>query len=245
MVEAVDQCGIFGKLPQQGDFISQFLPSELTEYWHSWLQSCLSVSREQLEHDWLDTYLTSPVWRFAISGQVLWQKPMVGVMIPSVDEIGRYFPLTVAHAGDAEPWAAYLHGESWFDQAQDLALSALDESTSYEQFIGALEALEPPSVPSMAQFQLPEYASQTRAFVFTSDGDKPANEFALNLLTHAYQYLQGQFALWWTEGSEKVPPCLLITRGLPEAGQFAAMLDGQWASWGWSEESVINTPEAS
>lgn len=236
-------CGVFGKLPQQGDFISQLLPGELTEYWHSWLQSSMSVSREQLEHDWLDCYLTGPVWRFAISPNVLWHEPVMGVMMPSVDEIGRYFPLTIAHAGAGLPWAAYLHGQSWFDDAQEVALKALDDGVTYEEFMGAFETLEPPVLPSMPQFMPPEYGRAQPSFVFDVPDDQQPQEFALGLLSHAYQYLSGQFTLWWTEGSERVPPCLLISRGLPEAGQFAAMLDGQWQEWGWSIESVIETKE--
>jgi hypothetical protein len=39
---------------------------------------------------------------------------------------------------------------------------------------------------------------------------------------------------WWTSGSEKVGPCMLTYRGLPNSAAFAALLDGNWARWGWA-----------
>jgi type VI secretion system protein ImpM len=38
---------------------------------------------------------------------------------------------------------------------------------------------------------------------------------------------------WWTSGSEKVTPCLLVFVGLPIPASYAALLDGDWARWGW------------
>jgi type VI secretion system protein ImpM len=37
--------------------------------------------------------------------------------------------------------------------------------------------------------------------------------------------LQG-YSLWWTEGSPRVEPCLLMYSGLPEKQVFARLLDG-------------------
>jgi type VI secretion system protein ImpM len=39
--------------------------------------------------------------------------------------------------------------------------------------------------------------------------------------------------LWWTKGSDLVDPSCLITKGLPHAGTFAALLDGSWAQHHW------------
>jgi hypothetical protein len=42
-------------------------------------------------------------------------------------------------------------------------------------------------------------------------------------------------SLWWGEGSPLVPASLLACAGLPPPGTFAAMLDGGFASHGWTE----------
>uniref|UniRef100_UPI0013C2CB68 type VI secretion system-associated protein TagF n=1 Tax=Pseudomonas viridiflava TaxID=33069 RepID=UPI0013C2CB68 len=45
---------------------------------------------------WLDAYLVSPLWRFAVPANLLGSQPVAGVMMPSIDRVGRYFPLTIA-----------------------------------------------------------------------------------------------------------------------------------------------------
>jgi serine/threonine protein phosphatase PrpC len=40
--------------------------------------------------------------------------------------------------------------------------------------------------------------------------------------------------IWWTEGSENVEPSCLVSKGLPQPGLFAAMMDGAWSHRGWS-----------
>jgi len=65
--------------------------------------------------DWLDSYLTAPIWRFLLSSGVCGQMPMLGVMMPSVDRVGRYFPLTVVVELPASvpPMALTIHGRQW------------------------------------------------------------------------------------------------------------------------------------
>jgi type VI secretion system protein ImpM len=41
-------------------------------------------------------YLTFPVWRFLLPVGVLGSTAWTGVLMPSVDRVGRYFPLTLA-----------------------------------------------------------------------------------------------------------------------------------------------------
>ena len=90
--------GFFGKLPGQGDFVTRRLPSEFLRVWDPWLQTSLTESREALGDGWLDAYLTSPIWQFVLTGGIAGQTPWAGLLMPSVDRVGRYFPLTVARA---------------------------------------------------------------------------------------------------------------------------------------------------
>ena len=61
------EVGFFGKLPSHGDFVRRRVADDFVAGWDAWLQSCLAQSRETLGDEWLDTYLTSPVWRFALA----------------------------------------------------------------------------------------------------------------------------------------------------------------------------------
>ena len=42
-------------------------------------------------------------------------------------------------------------------------------------------------------------------------------------------------SLWWSKGSQQVPPSVLISAALPRPEGFAALLDGQWSTWGWGQ----------
>ena len=244
MNDNAELCGLFGKVPHQADFVSRHLPEGFIEYWHVWLQSGVSVSREQLGEDWLELYLTSPVWHFAIGAGVCADQAVVGVLIPSVDEIGRYFPPTVAHAGSHRPWPALLSGEAWYRQAEQVALSALDEETGYIRLIEALEALPTPEFEALPRYRtLPGGNGASKAWVIENKDAAPSRDMALGLLEKVYGRLLGGYSLWWTAGSEHVAPCTLVCAGLPETGQMAAMFDGGWRRWGWSSEEVFDRSE--
>ena len=74
--------GVFGKLPAHGDFIYRDLPTQFVNVLDSWLQGFVGGSREQLGEQWLDIYLTSPIWRFAFSEGVVDEHGWAGLFLP-------------------------------------------------------------------------------------------------------------------------------------------------------------------
>ena len=88
--------GIYGKMPSAADFCRQRLPNTFVEPWDKWLQQSLSTAHEKLGDAWARTYLSSPVWCFAIDPGVVSEVGWTGVMATSVDSTGRYYPLTLA-----------------------------------------------------------------------------------------------------------------------------------------------------
>lgn len=93
--------GWFGKLPMLGDFAQRRLPPLFVEKVDAWLSQGMAASREALGEAWLETYLGAPLWCFAWSPEVIDESWWFGVMMPSVDAVGRYFPLVVAARGAA------------------------------------------------------------------------------------------------------------------------------------------------
>ena len=87
--------GWFGKLPFLGDFASRRLPDSFIKPWDEWLQPGLAAARDAMGERWLDLYLTFPVWRFVIPAGLLGDANWIGVLLPSVDRVGRCFPLTI------------------------------------------------------------------------------------------------------------------------------------------------------
>lgn len=231
-----DVCGLFGKLPQQADFVNLHLSEPITTVWHRWLSNGLSVSREQLDERWLNYYLTSPVWRFVISPGVLDHTGMAGLMIPCVDAIGRYFPLVVGAMGHFDYWAATATGQSWYETLEHFALNILEEQLDYQGLTTELTSLALPSFFSHTAFatqHCPKDLTRTLSLSTQLAGTS-------DTLTHTLfnTLLRAQFdkpCLWWTQGSDHIAPCLQLTDGLPSPGQFAALLDGQWQHWGWAE----------
>jgi len=240
-----ESCGLFGKIPQQPDFVTLHLPEPFIEHWHHWLQSCLSISQEQLHDDWLEKYIVSPIWHFALMPNVVHEKSVVGIMIPSVDQVGRYFPSIIAHTGNHDIWSAYLNGSTWYQDAERIALMSLADTTTYSQLIGELESLAPPEFKA-----LPSYTTQASMNAFKSNqiikqtDEQTSEELAISLIPKAIQHRYGKHSLWWTKGSERVDPCFAISTDLPDPGQYASMLDGDWQQWGWNEEIIADDKES-
>lgn len=120
--------GYFGKVASHGDFVQRGLAPAFVAGWDRWLQDSLRHSRAQLGETWLPAYLYSPLWRFALGAGVCGERAMGGVLMPSVDRVGRHFPLTLAAPidGQGEPMSA-LSGRAaaWFAALERLAFSSL------------------------------------------------------------------------------------------------------------------------
>jgi type VI secretion system protein ImpM len=212
--------GFFGKVVSHGDFVSRRLPPALVGLWDAWLQAGLQASRELLGPRWLEVYLTSPIWRFALAPGACDEHAWAGVLMPSVDRVGRHFPLTIV-AG-APGGAALLDwigaGQDWYGQAEALALSTLKEGFVLERFDAAVQALAPlPDAPLAGQLGAADWQLALPSF------DALAG-LAPQIAAAA---LRGH-SLWWTEGSAEVAPSLLMCRGLPAPAVFGGMLAGIW-----------------
>ncbi|EEA01202.1 type VI secretion-associated protein, BMA_A0400 family [Burkholderia sp. H160] len=134
--------GCFGKLRGNGDFVTRRLPACFVEPWDAMLQAALLASRAARGRAWLDAYLTAPLWRFALGGGVLGKSGWVGVLMPSVDSAGRYFPLTIAAPVDARAWPLWrARADAWFERCGALALATLDERARLADFDAGLLAL--------------------------------------------------------------------------------------------------------
>jgi type VI secretion system protein ImpM len=135
--------GFYGKLPARGDFIRAGLPREFTDPWDDWLQSVIAGSQSIMGEAWLPAYLEAPIWRFALPPGMCGSLAALGLMLPSVDKAGRYFPLTFA-ALRTGGWAA-SSGETWLARCEAAGLSALEEDTPPQEIsamIGTPDLLE-------------------------------------------------------------------------------------------------------
>ena len=213
--------GFFGKLPSQGDFVSRRLPWDFTEAWDAWLQAGLAQARERLGAQWLPAYLNAPVWRFALAPGLAGPSAWAGLWFPSVDRVGRHFPMTVAAALPAgQPLPSLADADEQWLALEDAALAALDPATTLDRFDALLQQARLPDVaaplvaaePAARPWQLQQLAA---------DADAAA----------AAQAWAGQPAApvrFFSWGSDQVRPTLLGAQGLPPPPHFSGFLHGQW-----------------
>ena len=234
------ELGFYGKMPSNGDFISRNLPRTFIEPWDQWLQESIATSREQLGKDWLNYYLTAPIWRFALSRGVCDNNIWIGILIPSVDQVGRYFPLTLAaQVNDSYNIIDIADNEEpWFSQAEHIALSALDKNNKLNTFNQYIDQLNLPghliTTPKTQQDKIPEpHTANSDSWRVLMTRSKPVSA-NLSTLTEQLLYQRFEnFSLWWTSGSEQIEASILTCKKLPQAHGFAAMLSGNWENWGW------------
>ncbi len=249
MPETNGTVGFFGKLPSHGDFISRHLPPGFLQYWDEWLQNVITCSREQLGDGWLDAYLTSPIWRFVLSPNIVGDQAWAGILMPSVDRVGRYFPLTIAAPLGAD--LALLQvaemAESWFEQVDEIALSALEDDSDLNSLEQRLMALESPVSDGLMSStkRIAGRPRQSKLAMRSSivSVDSMTTVFPV-LTSRVLRATLTTYGLWWTRGSDRVAPSVLVTEGLPPVQGFAAFLDGQWAAWGWDDDSPPTAPGA-
>jgi type VI secretion system protein ImpM len=124
--------GWFGKLPGMGDFASRRLSIGFREAWDFWLQTGLAAQRARHGQNWVARYRESPLWYFALGAGTVDGRIWMGVLMPSVDGVGRYCPLTLARE-----FTLGTDIDDWWTRAGEAALDALDGDFDAER----LEAL--------------------------------------------------------------------------------------------------------
>lgn len=225
--------GFFGKLPAHGDFIYRDLPTSFINSWDGWLQGFVKSSQEQLGDAWLDVYLTSPIWRFALSEGVIDEHLWCGISLPSVDRVGRYFPFTLVARLPASAGAATINvtQSDWFDELEAIALRALDGQLVIDNLVEEINELNVSLRPGLVGRAS---AIKNANAVMSLNEDCSSNLHAMPVLldTCLTQNLQS-YSVWSTKGSNFVEPCTFYTKSLPPLGGIAAMLDGRWAEWQW------------
>lgn len=226
--------GIFGKLPAHGDFIHRNLSTKVINVWDGWLQTFVGSTQERLADAWLDVYLTSPIWRFCLSEGVVDEHRWAGIVLPSVDRVGRYFPFSVMRklSADAIPTDFINAQQNWFQAIEYAALRALDGQIQTERLIEELNQLQPESNSS---YRRQRGAHLDAGVVVDMDLQGSSGLTTMPYFLDAFVSATfNSYSVWSTAGSDRVEPCLFVTPGMPPASGGAAMMDGLWEHWEWS-----------
>jgi len=223
------RCGLYGKVPSKRDFIAIATPREFLSVWEPWMQSGLSASRHSLGEDWQQAFLTAPIWRFWLGAELCGQT-VIGAFMPSLDGVGRYFPLTLVAYGEngsAIPPPEFDPQEGWFQIAEDYLLSTLEQDATFETVTSGLERLVRPSddAPVSRRNDMIEMKGGMVAQV----NERPVTELFASLRMADYADVYASASFWWTIGGEGYPPLAMSGRRLPDPFQFTEMLTGKFA----------------
>lgn len=231
--------GVFGKLPLHGDFIYRNLPSTFMAGWDEWLQLFIAGSQEKIGEAWLDIYLTSPIWRFVLSSGVVDAHHWAGILLPSVDQVGRYYPFSVLLPLDnrINPLEFLSMETPWYEAIEELSLQALDEQYNVDELVEALKTIELNFETSYTNTgQLMELNALQVNMEFEE-------QLPISVYPHMLESLLVKsfrsYSVWSTLGSDRIAPCLFTVQGLPSATQIPAMLDGQWLEKGWPQTYAL------
>ena len=148
--------GWHGKLPSLGDFASRRLPPDFLAAWDGWLAAGLQQLRERDPAGWLDAYLATPTRRFLLMPGVLpgalpgdlGAQAWAGVLMPSVDRVGRYFPFTLVQAipplraGPTQLQSLW----HWLGRLDELAADALQDDWAIDRLEAELARMAGPAL---------------------------------------------------------------------------------------------------
>ncbi len=207
--------GWHGKLPALGDFVSRRLEPAFLELWDRWLSDGMLALREQLGTAWLKAYLASPSWRFLLMPGVLAGAPgdlaWAGVLMPSVDKVGRYFPFTIAQPLDggcvsSDQMPALWQ---WLETIDGLAADALHEDWDVER----LET-------ELARNPCPDLQAEATP----AAGLDPAASIAQEA-DALWRHQSAGIAYWYAHAQQSAPRWLR-TRGLPDSAAMTGLFGG-------------------
>ena len=191
-------------MPSLGDFFRVNAPRSFVEPWDIWMQTGIREVRRDLGNDWSACYMSAPIWRFTLSAGTAGPDAVFGVVMPSVDRVGREFPLTLM-APVPEPASLLdLHfgAKSTFEVLENLALDALEDEMTPDWISRLLSQISIPVVLSATD--VPEGA---------------ADQF----------HSMVQPSIWTADLA--FDPRLMICEGLPCAVQLRGLMDLNAPVW--------------
>lgn len=216
--------GAFGKMPSAGDFFRLNTPGGFVRVWDAWLQQIMLDGRAEYGADFDAHYMTAPIWRFTLPAGLAGAGAVMGVMMPSVDRVGRRFPLTLMTGLPGQGAAVPYHfGETaLFERLEDVALDALEDTMTKDRLAAALADIPAPAAPAAG----PAAAAGMAVVLAGAQGRER--------LTAALDGARLADCSLWTAVLDGVPRTLACT-GLPQGSAALGLFDLGAPVWAGAE----------
>ena len=163
-----DRIGFFGKLPSHGDFVSMGFGRNLQSALDAWLQAGLQAVQQELGEDWERRFRLMPAWRFIIEHGLWGPATIAGVLLPSLDRVGRSFPLVIAtqlHGFAEHPRQLYLDG-TWFTAVEAIAESSAKRDFDINHFTTSLKRLRSLRPADLAENEILQDRASSRGTIW-------------------------------------------------------------------------------
>ena len=212
--------GWHGKLPSLGDFAARRLDANFLDPWDHWLASGLQQFRERDPAGWLEAYLASPSRHFLLLPGVLpgvaGTQAWAGVLMPSVDRVGRYFPFTIVQALQPMPASIQRMQSLWFwlGRLDELAADALHDDWPINRLEDELARMAAPGIEpqAVATAPLPQATGALLTLALPPGLDISQQ---IGLDAQALWQTQHHGLAYWYTCTESQAPSLRVSRGLP------------------------------
>lgn len=216
--------GWYGKLSSLGDFASRRLPPEWIGKCDPWLSREMRHAEQKLGERWLSVYLTAPVLRFAWAPGVIDAQWWFGVLMPSCDKVGRYFPLVIAHGRMTPPEdaASLQHLDHWYAHVSAAALATLDDRARTPDEFDA-ELARAPAWPRVSNGTPYRFDSDPQGTHYLFHGAERMTHWLQLLASRELAQRWNGCTLWWSVGSAGETEAMDVLPGLP--ADLARMLE--------------------
>ncbi len=224
--------GLYGKMPSHRDFLATGIPGSVLHPFETWLHAGVGASRIALGSRWEELFLVTRSGGSS-SGSVCSARPLTGALMPSVDSVGRYFPLVLA--GLPPKGSAFLpsavRSDAWYRALDERLLLALAED-----FTGGPDAVlaglpEPDLVPAAQPQDGPILAGPVRHGLAAAAGEDA--EAATGAVLEALRPLDladaaaGRCYLW-TAGGASFGARAFSSSGVPDPDVFVSLMSGRF-----------------
>ncbi len=227
----MSQLGYFGKTPHRGDFVRFNLPKAFVTVWDDWLQQLMITGEQKYTSQWSTIYETAPSYRFALSTDIAGDSTWAGILLPSVDKVGRRFPFCiVASLPKGEQPAGLLSSPpQWFEKLISLAEGVNDPDYDFAHLQDELAEL-------VAQIRPTEQPTES------IHGERPHDYLkiiadsssALNHVTSSAALLDSvlnqfafQYSIWVTHTNTD-EGVTYLSNGLPWSDDGLSLFDQVW-----------------
>lgn len=214
--------GLFGKLPFKRDFVASRLPRHVLEPFENWLQAGVAASHDHLGDDWSQLYLIAPIWHFWVGDEIMGTYA-TGSIMPSVDKVGRFFPLAMLSFGDegekvmAPPFNPV---SEWHATVKERLLSVLKEDAA--DTLTVEDLLEGIEVPQMQALEVPDVMDKGTTWSF--DNVESMDDALGAVAQPDYLQLTSNRSYFWTDSITNDRKLVHVCAGLPDPYFFTQMI---------------------